>query len=537
MISKLGSQFAIVTCSIAALLSIDLTEAAESNRVRFVTSCEPNVQSDFDRAVTLLHSFEYLESTRIFNEIIDQDSQCAMAYWGLAMSIWHPLWSPPSAGDLEKAAGLLVVTESMQVTPRESTYINAIKAFFSSIDISTHGDRARMYAMQMRELYKNNLDDPEAAVFYALALLAIADPSDESYANSYKAAALLNWVMSSQPSHPGALHYLIHSYDKPGLAHLGLTVAGHYADAAPDSAHAQHMPSHIFTRLGLWERSLSSNIDSTRSAAEYTVRAGLSGHYDDGLHGMDYLVYAMLQSARDEEASETLHTLLNIGKTNTENFKVAYAYAASPARYALERRQWQEASDLQLQPAEFHWEDFGSAQSIHHFARGIGAARSGQPEKAMREIAIIRQLQNELPSTTSSYFKEEAQVHIDLVTAWIRLTEGNVDEAIRLASQAADREDAVDKDPVTPGEVLPARELFAEMLYEIGENERSLEQYKMVLTTYPNRLNALLGAARAADRLGDIQLVDAFHGVVREQTESGNHRRESLMAAWESITQ
>ena len=526
---------AIILITIVGVVQLPvLASEADVNRVQFANSCRPDVQSDFMHAVTLLHSFEYPETSRIFNEIISQDPGCAMARWGAAMSIWHPLWAPPSTAELELGARILAETEHLQATPRELAYIGALKSFFSSTDSSTNRDRARAYEASMSELYQHNLDDPEAAVFYALAVRATADPRDKSYAQQFKAAAILNWVRSAQPEHPGVLHYLIHCYDSPGIAHLALDIANTYADAAPDSAHAQHMPSHIFTRLGLWELSLSSNHDSTRSAAEFTVRANLPGHYDEGLHSMDYLMYAMLQTARDDEAQELLVRLGNIKKTDTENFKVAYSYAASPARYALERRQWDEASKLQFIREDFAWDEFGWAQSMHYFARGIGAARNGQPEQARQELAAIEKLQEALPATTLLYWREEVQVHIDTVTSWILLAEGKKSDALRWAAAAADREDAVDKNPVTPGEVLPARELYADMLFETKEYARSLQQYRIVLTTSPNRLNALLGAASAAQHLDDLDLPEHYFAIAREQTRSGNKQRAGLRQAWQA---
>jgi tetratricopeptide (TPR) repeat protein len=408
------------------------------------------------------------------------------------------------------------------MTPREAAYVDALQAFFSSTDPGTHSERAGAYETKMSEVYATYLDDPEAAMFYALALLAAADPRDQSYARQYKAAALLNWVRESQPMHPGTLHYLIHAYDNPQLAHLALPAATIYAGAAPDSAHAQHMPSHIFTRLGLWDRSLTSNEDSTQSAAEYTTRAHLEGHYDEGLHSMDYLMYALLQTARDAEEKDLLATLGGIDKTDTENFKVAYTYAASPARYALERRQWDEASELQLIRNDFPWADFGWAQSIHYFARGIGAARGGDVDAARRDLATIERLQAALPATTLPYWKEQVQVHIDTVKAWIAFAEGRTEGALALALRAADLEDAVEKHPVTPGEVLPARELFADMLFEAGRFDEAQTQYEIVLTRAPNRLNALLGAASAAAERGDAAVAEQYGMIVREQTGSGN---------------
>ena len=525
-----------VLLSVIFLISmspIALADDIEIVQVQFENSCNPEVQSEFNHAVTMLHSFEYLETARIFGEIIEQDPGCAMAYWGAAMSVWHPLWAPPSEAQLEQGAQILARADGLTATPRELAYINALNAFFSSTDTATHLERARAHEALMSEVYINNLDDPEAALFYALALLATADPHDKSYAHQFKSAGLLNWVGSEQPTHPGVLHYTIHSYDYPGLAHLALNSANVYAEAAPDSAHAQHMPSHIYTRLGLWDQSLSSNHDSTRSAAEYTVSAHLPGHYDEGLHSMDYLMYAMLQTARDDEARELLIKLGEIERTDTENFKVAYTYASSPARYVLERRQWEEASNLQLVREDFAWEEYGWAQSIHYFARGIGAARSGQIDEARTELATIMQLQKNAPLALLPYWREELQVHVDAVSAWISLAEGDTEDALRLASAAADREDAVDKHPVTPGEVLPARELYADMLYETGAFDLALEQYRIVLDGSPNRLNSLLGAARAARRLSDPQLADHYYETARNQTKQGNRQREGLAEAWQ----
>jgi tetratricopeptide (TPR) repeat protein len=502
----------------------------ESVQVQFDNSCAADVKADINHAVTLLHSFEYVQTTGIFGDIIRRDPGCAMAYWGAAMSIWHPLWGPPSEAELQAGARHLAATKELDMTPREAAYIDALQTFYSSTDMSTHLVRARAYGDKMADVYSSNLDDAEATVFYALALLAGADPRDKSYTRQYKSAALLNWVQSSQPTHPGVLHYLIHSYDYPGLAHLALDSAKIYADAAPDSAHAQHMPSHIFTRLGLWDRSLSSNHDSTRSAANFTVSAGLPGHYDEGLHSIDYLMYAMMQTARDEEGQELLNQLAQITKTDTENFKVAYTYAAAPARYVLERRQWEDAAGLDFIRKNFAWDDFGWAKSIHYFARGLGAARSGNIHQAREELQIIRTLQSELSPNALPYWREEMQVQADALTAWILYTEDDVEGALTLASAAADREDAVDKHPVTPGEVLPARELYADMLFEAGQFSAALDQYQAVLRSSPNRLNALTGAALAADKTGDIEMAAGYRKIISSQTGSRSSSRQNVAA-------
>ena len=352
------------------------------------------------------------------------------------------------------------------------------------------------------------------------------------YSNQFRSAGLLNWVRESQPTHPGALHYIIHSYDFPGLAHLALSAAQEYATAAPDSAHAQHMPSHIFTRLGLWEQSLSSNHNSTRSAAEYTKRANLPGHYDEGLHSMDYLMYAMLQTARDEEAANLVRQLADISRTDTENFKVAYTYASSPARYVLERRAWSEAANLAVVRDDFAWQEFGFALSIHHFARGIGAARSGQIEGARVELARIKEIQALLPASTLTYWREQVQVHIDALNAWVLMSDGKMDAAIKSAKAAADLEDSVDKHPVTPGEVLPARELLADLLLEAGRYTSALVEYEAVLKNAPNRLNALVGAVEAAENSGRTGLAASFRRTIRTQVENGSGPRAASLRAY-----
>lgn len=499
----------------------------------FETSCKADVRKDFNHAVTLLHSFEYPATSILFKKILDADPQCAMARWGIAMSIWQPLWAPPSPAELDRGMKMLEPPDPRGKSEKEAYYLEAIRAFFSDNDPAHHAARAAAYSSVMQRLYENQHDDPDVSAFYALSLLAVAatNPSDKSYALQYKSGSILSWLRESYPDHPGVLHYIIHSYDYPGLAHLALSAARAYARAAPDSAHAQHMPSHIFTRLGFWEESIASNLHSTASATEYTQRAGLSGHYDEGLHSIDYLMYAYLQNARDKEALQLLDSLQHIGKTNVDSFKVAYTYAASPARYALERHQWQEASALKLTPESFPWELYPWASSIHHFARGIGAARSGRIQEAREERDVIRKLKMGLAGTTLPYWREEVFVHDDAVSSWIALADGDDDAALALAVAAANREDAVDKHPVTPGEVLPARELYADMLLQLGRIDDALEQYRRVLKSSPNRYNALLGAARAAASAKDSTGAGGYYKRLNEIAGKSDASRDSLAEA------
>ncbi len=526
----------LVRIIMAALFIVgpwQLVSARESgdSAVSFRHICVDDISLEFDSAVTLLHSFEYPEAEQSFRKILENHPGCAMARWGLAMSLWHPLWAPPREKNLKEGASILGALEPEGLPPEEAAWLDAISAFYADYQIAPHEQRAERYRSRMEALYRDNPDDPEAAVFYALALLAVADPKDKSYARQTQAAAILNQVAEKHPHHPGVLHYLIHSYDYPELAHLGLPAARVYAKAAPESAHAQHMPSHIFTRLGLWQDSIASNHDSTRAAANYTQRASLPGHYDEGLHSMDYLMYAFLQTAQDNEAKALLEQLRRIGKTHPENFKVAYTYAAVPARYSLERRQWQEASGIVLQPVGFPWSEFGWAVSIHHFARGIGAARSEDLAGARRELDAIIAIRSSLAANTPAYWREEVQVHADALLAWIRLAEAQPDRALELARAAADREDAVDKHPVTPGEVIPARELLADMLLQLKQSGAALAEYRRVLEVSPNRFNALLGAARAAAGEGQDDVANDFYRSLLAQVANDDDSRPGIREA------
>jgi hypothetical protein len=493
-----------------------------SQTVQFPTSCSANAQPGFSKTVELLHSFEYVQTMSRFGELIEKEPSCAIAYWGMAMSIWHPLWAPPGRADLENGAAYLAKTDGLEKTPREAALIHALKQFYASTDITTNKQRVQAYADAMAKVSAEYPDDAEIAIFATLGLRATADPRDKSYKVQIKSGETLKALKKDHPLHPGILHYIIHSYDFPGLAPQALQEARVYAGSAKNSTHAQHMPSHIFTRLGMWEDSLSSNHDSTQSAVSFTKHADLPGHYDEGLHSIDYLMYAMLQTGRDAEAGELLLQLADIKKTDTENFKVAFTYAMSPARYVLERRAWDEASQLELLRPEFLWDDFKWAQSIHYFARGLGAARAGNLDQARAERDKVLQLQAALPNTLMAYLTAEVQVQADIIGAWIALSEGDNETALSLAASAADLEDSVDKHPVTPGEVLPARELYADMLLAVNNPVEALSQYQTVLASSPNRLNALIGAGAAATALGDSVQAQLYAKTITDQTRHGN---------------
>ena len=309
--------------------------------VDFEISCTGKIKEDFNLAIKLLHSFEYDEAEKVFAKIIDEEPQCAMAYWGVAMSNFHALWTPPSEPELKKGFKVIEIAKSIeQKSQREADYINAISSFYTDWDKLDHHTRCTRFEKSMENIYTKYPNDKEAAIFYALSMDAAADPTDKTFQKQKKAGSILESLYPDQPNHPGIIHYIIHTYDYPGLAELALPAARRYASVAPSSAHALHMPSHIFTRLGLWDEDIKSNLASVSSAQCYAKAAGINGHWDEELHGLDYLVYAYLQKGENDLAKEQLEYLKTINEIEPLDFKVAYALAAIPSRYLLENKMW-----------------------------------------------------------------------------------------------------------------------------------------------------------------------------------------------------
>lgn len=472
--------------------------------VLFKSSVPSSHQKDFNTAVALLHSFEYDEAEKMFAKVIDGVSDCAMAYWGVAMSNFHPLWAPPSQEELQKGMKAVEIARSIKnKTKRESDYIEAIAQFYEKADSLDHRSRVLKFEKAMEDIYHNYTDDLEATVFYALALNAAADPKDKTYSRQKKAFELLNPIFQKNPLHPGLAHYIIHNMDYPDLATLALPAARKYASIAPASAHAQHMPSHIFTRLGLWDECIKSNLVSVASAQCYAEQAGIKGHWDEELHGMDYLVYSYLQEKKYDSARMQLEYLKTINQVYPVNFKDAYAFAAMPARYALERKDWEMASELQLHPADFPWKNFPWQEAIVHFAKTLGYAHLNNTGAAEKELAQLQLLYGVLKTQKNKAIEAaHVEVQIKAAEAWIELKKGNKQKAKGLMTEAADREDALEKHPVTPGSVIPARELLGEMLLELDENSQAVDAFEKDLKINPNRANALDKLAIAKKNAG-----------------------------------
>ena len=501
--------------------------------VNFPVSCTPEAQADFNQGMARLHSFWFAPAIEAFNTAAERDPSCAMAHWGVAMSLLGIPWSPapPQAvvdgwTAVEKAAAIGAQT------PREQAYINAITAFYKDADTVDRPTRALAYEQAMAQLAQDHADDPEAQIFYALALNITALPTDKSYANQLKAAEILEAIFVAQPNHPGVTHYLIHSYDYPTLAAQGLDAALRYAEIAPASPHALHMPSHTFTRLGYWQESIDSNAASAQAAKD-----GLSALHPpntgfvDALHAMDYMMYGYLQLSHDGAAKALLDEIAGLEGVDTQNLGSAYALAAIPARYVLERGQWDEAAMLALHPQEFAWERFPQAEAVMVFARGLGAAHTGDVTAARQELERLVLLREAMLATNQGYWAEQAEIQSLEVAAWIALAEGDEQEALALMHEAAALEATTEKHPVTPGPIVPAYELLGEMLLEFNQPQEALAAFEKSHQIEPNRFRGFYGAARAAELIGDREKARSYYEQVVSLAETASGGRAEVAAA------
>ena len=513
----LAAAAILLAASIGGAQHMHGHDPSELGRVNFKVTCSPAAQKQFNRAVAWLHSFEYEEAEKAFNEVTVTDPRCGMAYWGIAMSQYHPLWAPPTAAQLQTAWSAVEKAKLAGArTQRERDYIAAIEVFYQDSNKLDHRTRTFAYSQAMEQLYRRYPADNEAGVFYALTLVATGTMSnDKSYKDEKKAAQILNRVQAREPKHPGVTHYLIHSYDYPALARLALPAARNYAKIAPASAHARHMPSHIFTRLGLWQEAIRSNLGAEAAAKEFARRNKMSGAWDEQFHAMDYLAYAYLQGAQDKQARAVLDDLNRIPKAEPETFKVAYSYTAIKTRYALERRRWDEAAKLSLPPESlggFPWARFPWAEAHIQFARAIGAARTGDAATAREAVQKLAETRQALIVAKGDYdWAKQVEIQHQAASAWLAHAEGKSDEAVRLMRAAADLEDVTDKHPVTPGAILPARELLGDLLSELNQPALALKEYEKSLETSPNRFNSIFGAARAAEVAQDNVKARAYY--------------------------
>src|ERR1700681_118757 len=435
-------------------------DPSKLGKVSFPVSCEPSVQPQFSSAVAMLHSFWYEKASDTFTAVGQKDPTCGMAYWGIAMTYYHPIWQAPGPADLKAGAAAAEKAKSAGAkTQRERDYIAAIETFYTDADKLDHRTRALAYEKAMDQLQARYSDDHEAAIFHALALLATAPPNDKTYVNQKKAGAILEPLFVEQPEHPGIAHYIIHAYDYPPLAQSALDAARRYAKIAPDSPHALHMPSHIFTRLGLWQESIESNLVSAASAQKNNAPG-------NELHAKDYLIYAYLQGGQDHEAKRALEAPPAGRPDDPQYMNWLYATGTSPARYAVERHRWAEAAALLIQPNTFPGGRAAWTKANLHFARALGASHTGHIDVAEKEVYQLASLRDTLTQVNDSYWADQVDIQRQTATAWITLAKGNPEHALTQMRSAAEHEDKTDKNNVTPGVILPARELLGEMLLE-----------------------------------------------------------------------
>ena len=499
--------------------------------VSFALSCSYATRDTFNLAVSLLHSFEYLEAEKAFAKVIDKDPDCAMAYWGLAMSILnHPKFGPSQDG-FEKASKVLEIAESLPKTEQEQEYLDAILAYYNNDwDNTNHLMRAQDMEKPMEELYLKYKEDKEAAIFYALSLFATADQEDKNYTKQKKAGHILESIFPDQPNHPGIAHYIIHHYDHPELAQIALPTARRYAEIASGSAHAQHMPSHIFTRLGLWDESIQSNLNSASSAQCYAEEVEMDGHWGREVHALDYLVYAYLQKGDNEKAMEQYNYSQTINKIYPSNYS-PYNFDAIQVRMVLENKQWVKAAQLKYSYIKPQWEKYPWEKSLLHFARAMGASHTGEINFAEKELDTLKTLHRELENKDDYYRGNQVMVQIKTSEAWINFALGNQEEAIALMLEAVELEEKTGKHPITPGEVLPAPELLGDMLLAMNKSSQALEAYELDLKGHPNRFNGIYGAAIAAKGIGDEQKARMYFEELLKLTKNSNSDRPEVEEA------
>lgn len=507
----------------------DLTET-QLGTVHFPTSCAESVQKPFARGVALLHSFWYEEAEKEFLDIAKDDPRCAMAHWGVAMSLWHQLWNQPDAKVLARGRSEIKAGQKLAktATPREKAYLAATKAFYGNSKKLDHAARAQAYSSAMKQVYDSYPDDHEAATFYALSLLASEPHKDQTFANRKQAAAILEKLFAVEPDHPGVAHYLIHSYDTPALAQLGIPAARRYAQVAPAAPHALHMPSHIFARVGLWQDDINSNLASI-AATRKTAAMGMGGEGHQ-FHAMDFLVYAYLQSGREADAQKIIDEVKAMAPMKDMygmgTDPRTYALTVFPADYAMELRHWSDAAALT--PVE----NANTADhSVTYWARAIGAARAGNLEQANKDLGEIENIRQKLLAEKKSDLAEVIARDYQEALAWVQHAQGKDEEALSTLRKLAEETDKLDDDP----EVIPAREMLADLLLESKHSQEALVEYQTDLKLHPNRFNALYGAARAAEAAGKQNDANEYYAQLLKSCEGGDSTRPELSHAKELL--
>ena len=509
------------------------TPPEKLGKVDFPVSCNAAAQEEFNRAMALFHSFWFDPAKKSFSKVLQHDPECGMAHWGIAiMSMGNPFGWPPNPAALK--AGASSMAEAKRVgakSERERTYIGALGAFFENWETTEHRPRAVAYEKAMEGVAARYPQDAEARILYALVLNVTALPTDKSFANQLKAAGILEPLFQQYPNHPGAAHYLIHTYDYAPIAWKGLPAARAYAGIAPSVPHALHMPSHIFSRVGLWREMVEGNRASYAAAKDELSEKTLDIGTYDALHAMDYMLFGHLQQAQDKAAKQVLDEVAAIRKVNVENFVAAYAFAAIPARFALERGDWKQAAGLELSPAGLSWGKFPQAEAVLVFARALGAARSGNVAAARKDAERLRALKEAMTAAKIGYWADQADFQIKTIDAWIAFAEKRHENAVQSMRAAAEAEEASDKHPVTPGNVVPSRELLGEMLMGLNQPAQAFAEFERSLKRDPNRFRGISGAARAAEASGNLRAARDYYAKLQTLTADRDTERQELAAA------
>jgi tetratricopeptide (TPR) repeat protein len=515
-----------------------------AGKVEFPISCAPSVQPEFSRGVALLHSFFYEEARRVFTSLAENDPRCAMAQWGIAMTWWHPIWTPPTPDEMR--AGKAAIEKAMAMnagTDRERGFITALNVYYNtpdgsstgSVGQSCHGpvgprDRVVAYEKAMHQLRDKYPDDFEVEIFYAFAVLAsgYATPADTSLSKQLEAAAIFEKLWKQNAKHPGVVHYLIHCYDYPALAQRGLAPAQSYAAIAPWVPHALHMPSHIFTRLGMWDESIAANQAAAEASRAYAAMRHRNANEAEELHALDYMAYSYLQEAKDAEAKKVVDLAGNVRKTNPElEFSAAYALAAIPTRYAFERNDWAAAATLTI-PNLPHWSSFPFMEALIEYGHALGRAHTGDLEGARKAIARMGELRDATKDPKFEYFKKHLDLQMQAASAWVVAGEGKKSEAIEMLRQAADAEDILGKHPVSPGAFVPIREQLGSLLLDAGKSKEAQSEFEAALKIYPGRFRGLYGAAQAAEQNGDKENARRYYAKLAGQTAKATGTRDEL---------
>jgi hypothetical protein len=522
---------------VTALLAGSFATAAGAQglgHVHFETSCTRQAQEHFDRGLAMVHSFFYPNSIQAFTEAAAADPRCAIAYWGIAISNRpNPMILPLTAAALKSGSEAVEKGKAIGAkTERERDWLDAIEPYYKDYDEVDQTQRGLAYEKAMQALTQKYPDDPEAAIFYALALNETALHSDKTFANQLKAGAILEKVAVTLPEHPGVLHYLIHTYDYPTLAQRGLDAANKYAAVAPAAQHAQHMPSHTYSMLGLWPESVASNTKSRTSAREQAAKLWPGATHPGEPHHMDFMEYALLQLGQEGPAKQLRDDSNAIKKLGFDSFASYTALAAVPARFALERQAWTEAAALEPRGSQFP-----QAEAITYFARAMGSARSGDVAAAEREVAKLKELRAALENASQSYWAAQVEIQMLAASAWIAQVKGEKEEAPKLMRAAADLEDDSEKHIAMENRLYPMRELLGDLLLEQQQPGAALTEYETALVSTPNRLRGLYGAAKAAKAANQPDKATAYFRKLAEMTKDADTDRTEISEAKASLMQ